>query len=126
MSNSRARPISPHLQVYRPQLTSVLSIMHRLTGVFLSGVTVVLSLWLVSIALGEAAYSPFAVLWDSWISTLLMAGVVFCVYYHLLNGVRHLAWDWGFGFSLSRVYATGWAVVGGSITLTVLTFVFVN
>ncbi|MBE30101.1 MAG: succinate dehydrogenase, cytochrome b556 subunit [Acidiferrobacteraceae bacterium] len=126
MSNSRARPISPHLQVYRPQLTSVLSIMHRLTGVFLSGVTVVLSLWLVSIALGEAAYSPFAVLWDSWISTLLMAGVVFCVYYHLLNGVRHLAWDWGFGFSLSRVYATGWAVVGGSITLTVLTFVFAN
>ena len=100
--------------------------MHRLTGVFLSGVTVVLSLWLVSIALGEAAYAPFAVLWDSWISTLLMAGVVFCVYYHLLNGVRHLAWDWGFGFSLSRVYATGWAVVGGSITLTVLTFVFAN
>ena len=123
MSNSRARPISPHLQVYRPQLTSVLSIMHRLTGVFLSGVTVVLSLWLVSIALGEAAYSPFAVLWDSWISTLLMAGVVFCVYYHLLNGVRHLAWDWGLGFSLSRVYATGWAVVGGSLTLSAITLV---
>ena len=126
MSNSRARPISPHLQVYRPQLTSVLSIMHRLTGVFLSGVTVVLSLWLFSIALGEAAYSPFAALWDSWISTLLMAGVVFCLYYHLLNGVRHLAWDWGIGFSLTQVYSTGWAVVGGSITLSVLTLAFAN
>ena len=100
--------------------------MHRLTGIFLSGVTVVLSSWLFSIALGEAAYSPFAALWDSWISTLLMAGVVFCLYYHLLNGVRHLAWDWGIGFSLTQVYSTGWAVVGGSITLSVLTLAFAN
>ena len=123
MSNPRARPISPHLQVYRPQLTSVLSIMHRLTGIFLSGVTMVLSLWLVNIAFGEVAYSVFVAFWDSWISTLLLTGVVFCVYYHLLNGVRHLAWDWGFGFSLGRVYATGWAVVGGSLTLSAITLV---
>jgi len=126
MPNSRARPISPHLQVYRPQLTSVLSIMHRLTGLFLSGTTVVVSLWLISLALGESGYSLFVAFWDSWISTLLMAGVVFCVYYHLLNGVRHLAWDWGFGFSLSRVYATGWAVVVGAITLSVLTLLLAN
>jgi succinate dehydrogenase / fumarate reductase cytochrome b subunit len=123
MSNPRARPISPHLQVYRPQLTSVLSIMHRLTGIFLSGVTMVLSLWLVNIAFGEVAYSVFVAFWDSWISTLLLTGVVFCVYYHLLNGVRHLAGDWGFGFSLARVYATGWAVVGGSLALSAITLV---
>ena len=123
MSNPRARPISPHLQVYRPQLTSVLSIMHRLTGIFLSGVTMVLSLWLVNIAFGEVAYSVFVAFWDSWISTLLLTGVVVCVYYHLLNGVRHLAWDWGFGFSLTRVYGTGWAVVGGSLTLSAITLV---
>ena len=97
--------------------------MHRLTGIFLSGVTVVLSLWLVNIAFGEVAYSVFMAFWDSWVSTLLMAGVVFCVYYHLLNGVRHLAWDCGFGFSLSRVYATGWGVVAGSLTLSAITFV---
>ena len=97
--------------------------MHRLTGIFLSGVTVVLSLWLVNIAFGEGAYSVFIAFWDSRISTLLMTGVVFCVYYHLLNGVRHLAWDWGFGFSLNRVYATGWGVVGGSLTLSAITLV---
>ena len=126
MSNSRARPISPHLQVYRPQLTSVLSFTHRLTGLFLPGATVVLSLWLVSLALGEFAYAPFVGFWDSWMSVLLMAGVVFCLYYHLLNGVRHLAWDWGFGFSLSSVYASGWAVVAGSVILSVLTVLLVN
>ena len=97
--------------------------MHRLTGIFLSGVTMVLSLWLVNIAFGEVAYSVFVAFWDSWISTLLLIGVVFCVYYHLLNGVRHLVWDWGFGFSLSRVYSTGWAVVGGSLTLSAITLI---
>ena len=97
--------------------------MHRLTGTFLSGVTVVLSLWLVNIAFGEGAYSVFIAFWDSRISTLLMTGVVFCVYYHLLNGVRHLAWDWGFGFSLNRVYASGWGVVGGALTLSAITLV---
>lgn len=121
MSNPRTRPISPHLQIYRPQLTSVLSIMHRLTGLLLSGASVVLSLWLVSLALGEPTYTLFAGLWDSWAATALMAAVVFCVYFHLLNGVRHLAWDWGFGFALPTVYASGWTVVVGALALSALT-----
>tara|TARA_Y100000588_G_scaffold268248_1_gene283449 strand:+ start:11832 stop:12212 length:381 start_codon:yes stop_codon:yes gene_type:complete len=122
MSNSRTRPISPHLQVYRPQLTSVLSIMHRLTGLLLSGASVVLSLWLVSLALGEPTYTRFAGLWDSWAATALMVAVVFCVYFHLLNGVRHLAWDRGFGFDLATVYVSGWTVVVGAFALSALTF----
>ena len=121
MSNPRARPISPHLQIYRPQLTSVLSIMHRLTGLLLSGASVVLSLWLVSLALGEPTYSLFAGLWDSWAATALMSAVVFCVYFHLLNGVRHLAWDRGFGFDLPTVYASGWTVVVVALALSALT-----
>ena len=121
MSNPRARPISPHLQIYRPQLTSVLSIMHRLTGLLLSGASVVLSLWLVSLALGEPTYSLSARLWDSWASTALMVAVVFCVYFHLLNGVRHLAWDRGFGFDLPTVYASGWTVVVVALALSALT-----
>ena len=121
MSNPRTRPISPHLQIYRPQLTSVLSIMHRLTGLLLSGASVVLSLWLVSLALGEPTYTRFSGLWDSWAATTLMAAVVFCVYFHLLNGVRHLAWDLGFGFDLATVYASGWTVVVGALALCALT-----
>ena len=121
MSNPRSRPISPHLQIYRPQLTSVLSIMHRLTGLLLSGACVVLSLWLVSLALGEPTYTLFAGLWDSWAATALMGAVLFCVYFHLLNGVRHLAWDWGFGFDLRTVYVSGWTVVVGAIALSGLT-----
>ena len=104
-------PLSPHLQIYRPQLTSVLSIMHRATGVFLSLGTVILLYWLVAAALGANAYADAQRCIGSMPSQIVLAAWTFSFYFHLLNGVRHLFWDLGLGFELDITYRTGYAVV---------------
>ncbi|HCX87770.1 MAG TPA: succinate dehydrogenase, cytochrome b556 subunit [Gammaproteobacteria bacterium] len=121
MSITRERPLSPHLQIYRPQLTSVLSVFHRLTGIFLSISCVGLSLWLISMALGEEAYAEFMKAVGGWGGWVFVTLLIFCVYYHLFNGIRHLFWDWGLGFSLRSVYASGWAVVALALGFSLLT-----
>lgn len=112
------RPLSPHLQVYKPQLTSVLSIMHRGSGVLLGLGAFALMAWLIGAA-GEgdgfAAFNRFA---GSLPGKLLITALVFSQVYHLLNGVRHLLWDIGWGFELTQVYASGWIVVGLTVFLT--------
>ena len=105
------RPLSPHLQVYRPQITSVLSIFHRGTGLALSAGFVVLVYWLLSLAGGPAAYAQAQELLGSVWLKLCYAGWAFCFFYHLGNGIRHLAWDLGYGFEASQINMTGWIVV---------------
>ncbi len=121
MPNVRSRPVSPHIQIYRPQLTSVLSVLHRLTGIFLSLSSVGLSLWLINLALGEEAYAGFMRVVGGWGGCAFVTMLVFCIYYHLFNGIRHLFWDWGLGFSLRSVYASGWAVVALALGCSLLT-----
>jgi len=116
------RPLSPHLQVYRPQLTSVLSIIHRLTGVALAFGTLLLVYWLVAVASGAAAYDTAQGLIGSVLGRLLLFGWSVALFYHLCNGIRHLAWDAGWGFELPRLKATGWVVIVVSITLTFLSW----
>ena len=125
MPNTRARPVSPHLQIYRPQLTSVLSVLHRLSGLLLSVCSVVLSLWLISLALGEVAYTRFMHFAQGWSGLSFLVLLVFCLYYHLFNGVRHLFWDWGWGFSLERVYLSGWMVVAAALLCSIATVLVV-
>jgi succinate dehydrogenase / fumarate reductase cytochrome b subunit len=117
------RPLSPHLQVYRPQLTSALSILHRITGVALSGGTLLLVWWLVAAAAGPAAYATAAGFIGSVLGLLLLLGWSAALFYHLLNGIRHLGWDAGYGFELPTVYRTGWAVAIGTAVLTVLAWI---
>jgi succinate dehydrogenase / fumarate reductase cytochrome b subunit len=112
------RPLSPHLQVYRPQLTSVLSILHRGTGVALSVGAIALVAWLVCIASGVDTYSQAQGVFAAGWFRLLIAGWAFCGFYHLGNGIRHLAWDVGWGFELSQAYASGWTVVAFSVVAT--------
>lgn len=126
MPNTRARPLSPHLQIYRPQMTSVLSVLHRLSGLLLSACSVVLSLWLVSLALGEVTYVRFMSFAQGWLGLSFLILVVFCLYYHLFNGIRHLLWDWGWGFSLERVYFSGWTVVVAALVCSTTTVVLVR
>jgi len=117
---SHPRPISPHLQVYRWQLTSVLSILHRASGVFLALGVVPLVGWLVAAAAGPGWFDCAQQVAGSIIGRSLLFVWTGAFFYHLLNGVRHLAWDAGWGFELSTTYRTGRAVL---IVATVLTVV---
>ncbi len=113
------RPLSPHLQVYRPQITSVLSIFHRMTGLALSVGVVVLVYWLVTLASGPVAYQQAAsILATSWLK-FCYVGWCFCFFYHFANGIRHLVWDIGIGYEPSQINASGWLVLVVSVVATV-------
>ena len=99
---TRPRPLSPHLQVYRPQLTSMMSITHRATGVALTTGTIVLAVWLVALALGGETYDMVAALVGHPLGQFVLFGYSAALIYHALNGVRHLSWDLGFGPDHSR------------------------
>ena len=118
--SSANRPLSPHLQVYRPQLTSTLSILHRFTGVALAVGTLLLVYWLAAAASGPEAFATARGLIGSFIGRLFLFGWTFALFYHLCNGIRHLFWDAGYGFELDAVYKSGTAVVIASLVLTVL------
>ena len=118
------RPLSPHLQVYRPQLTSMLSITHRLTGVALAIGTFLLVWWLVAAATGPEAYATAQAAISSVIGRLLLFGWTLALFYHLCNGIRHLFWDAGYGYELKSAYASGWAVMAASVALTLLALVW--
>ena len=117
------RPISPHLQVYKPQLTSVLSILHRITGVALAVGTILLVYWLIAAASGPEAFASAEALIGSWLGRILLFGWTFALYFHLTNGIRHLFWDAGFGFELKTVYASGWTAVALAVALTLVSFI---
>jgi succinate dehydrogenase / fumarate reductase cytochrome b subunit len=121
---SLERPLSPHLQVYRPQLTSVLSILHRLTGVALAIGTLMLACWLIAAAGGADAFAAVQGFMGSWIGRLLLFGWSYALFYHLCNGIRHLFWDAGLGFELKNAYASGWCVVAASAALTLIAWVW--
>lgn len=126
VSKKDTRPLSPNIQVYRPQLTSVLSIVNRITGVALSIGAVVLVFWLVAAASGPQAYSWFRGLIGSWPGQVLLLGGVFAFYLHLFGGIRHLVWDTVRGFELRQIYASGWLVVLASIVLLLATWIFIQ
>ncbi len=119
------RPLSPHLQVYRLQITSTLSILHRATGVALSAGTLLLAWWLAAAASSDAAYATVSAVMRSWIGLLVLFGWTASLWYHFCNGIRHLAWDAGYGYDLPTTHRSGWLVVGATVGLTVLTWVFV-
>lgn len=113
------RPLSPHLQIYRWQITSVLSILHRMTGVALGLGTLVLAWWLIAAASGPDAFGRAQWLLGSWLGMLVLFGFTWALMFHMCNGIRHLAWDLGYGFELKTVTMTGWTVVIGSALLTI-------
>jgi len=115
------RPLSPHLQVYKPQLTSVLSITHRGTGVFLSLGALLLACWFLSVAMGPQSYANLQAYLGAWYGQLALLAWAFSFYYHLANGIRHLFWDAGLGFEISTTYVSGYITVAVSIILTVVT-----
>lgn len=112
------RPLSPHLSVYRWPITMTLSILHRGSGVALSVGLVVLAAWLAAAASGAVVYEEFAGFMQSLFGRILLAGWSFAFFFHLLNGVRHIVWDFGLGFEKSQANASAWLVVVLTIVLT--------
>jgi len=120
---SADRPLSPHLQIYRWQLTSVLSILHLATSLALSAGTIFLVWWLVAAASGPEAYEGVQDFLGSWIGLLLLFGWTVSLFYHLCNGIRHLVWDTGHALDLEWTYLGGWIVVGATATLTLVAWI---
>jgi succinate dehydrogenase / fumarate reductase, cytochrome b subunit len=118
------RPLAPHLQIYRFPLTSVLSIIHRFTGIALSLGAIFLVIWLGSIAGGPKTYQTISLWASSTFGTTFLLGWAFCFYFHLANGIRHLFWDIGWGYQLKDAYRSGWMALGFAFGLTFLTFLW--
>lgn len=117
------RPLSPHLQVYRPQITSMLSILHRITGVGLGAGTLLIAWWLIAAATGPEAFETAQAFLGSLFGRLILLGFTWALFYHLCNGIRHLVWDAGYGYDLDSVTRTGWLVVAASLVLTALAWI---
>lgn len=105
------RPLSPHLGIYRWQITSMTSIAHRMTGIALYAGAVVMVAWLALAAYGPAHYAKWHQCASSWGGRLLLLGWLLSFYYHLANGIRHLFWDMGKGFTIRTATITGWLVI---------------
>ena len=114
------RPLSPHLQIYAPQITSVLSIMNRVTGIAVSVGTLLLVWWLVAAASGPEAFARVQGFIASPIGLFVLFGWTASLMYHFFGGLRHLAWDAGYGYELDKTHASGWAVVIATAVSTIL------
>ncbi len=104
-------PISPHLQIYKPQITSILSIAHRISGFCLSFLIIFVSVWLLTLSLGETFYNYFIEFSNTIFMKLIMSISLFAFSYHAMNGVRHIFWDFGFFLNNSSALISGIIVV---------------
>jgi succinate dehydrogenase / fumarate reductase cytochrome b subunit len=117
------RPTSPHLQIYKWPVTMGTSILHRITGVGLAGGTLVLAWWLVAASMGPDAYGVFETVAFHWFGRLVLFGFTAALVYHALNGVRHLAWDLGYGFKVPTANKTGLITYGATAVLTLIIWI---
>lgn len=124
-ANRSGRPLSPHLTIYRPQLTSVTSILTRITGNALIVSAVLLVWWLLAAATSDAAYETANAVLTSVLGDLVMTLSLWGIWYHYLAGLRHLYFDAGHGLEIENAEKLGWAVIGGSVLLTVLTLIII-
>jgi succinate dehydrogenase cytochrome b subunit len=117
------RPLSPHLQIYRLPLAALMSFSHRATGVALAVGTIFLVWWLVAAAGGAADFAAPNWFFGSWLGIVFLFGWCFSFFYHLCNGIRHLAWDAGYGFEIRAFQRSGQIVLAASAVLTLAAFI---
>jgi succinate dehydrogenase / fumarate reductase cytochrome b subunit len=121
--NRGNRPLSPHLTIYRPQMSSITSIFVRLTGIGLTLGFVLVIWWLLAAATGPGYFAFVDGLLTSWLGILIWVLSLWALWYHFLGGVRHLIWDMGYGFEIKTADMMGYVMIGGSFVLTLLTLV---
>jgi len=115
---AKARPLSPHLQIYRLPLPALLSITHRMTGVVLSTGTILLALWLIALAQGPETFATAMMIISHPLGQIVLFGYSVALFYHMCNGIRHLNWDRGSGLEIEAVYRSGKITIAAAICLT--------
>ena len=118
--NDSKNPLSPHLQIYRWHISSLLSITHRISGVINLIALILIFFWLVVLSFGESNYESFLLIINSFFGKFVLIGFTWSMIFHLLSGIRHLAWDLGYGFEIKTANISGVTVIISSLVLTII------
>ena len=122
--NDSNNPLSPHLQIYRWQISSLLSITHRISGIINLLALILIFFWLLILSFGENNYELFLILINSFFGKFILIGFTWSMSFHLLGGIRHLIWDLGYGFEIKTANISGVIVIISSLFLTILFWLF--
>ena len=122
--NDSNNPLSPHLQIYRWHISSLLSITHRISGVINLLSLILIFFWLIILSLGENNYELFLILINSFLGKFILIGFTWSMIFHLLSGIRHLVWDFGYGFEIKTANFSGVVVIIFSLVLTIIFWLF--
>ena len=122
--NDSKNPLSPHIQIYRWHISSLLSITHRISGVVNLLALILIFFWLAVLSLGESNYELFLLIINSFVGKFILIGFTWSMFFHLLSGIRHLAWDMGYGFEIKTANISGIIVIISSLALTILFWIF--
>ena len=122
--NDSNNPLSPHLQIYRWHISSLLSITHRIAGVINLLALIFIFFWLIALSLGESNYESFLLIINSFFGKFILIGFTWSMCFHILSGIRHLAWDLGYGFEIKTANISGIIVIISSLVLTVIIWLF--
>lgn len=121
--NEAARPLSPHLQIYKPYITMVMSIVHRITGSALFFGTLLVVWWLIAAAAGPDYFDFVQEIYGSTLGRLVLFGYTWALFHHMLGGIRHLIWDTGRGLEIESANRFAWMTLIGSVALTILVWI---
>ena len=122
--NDSKNPLSPHLQIYRWHISSLISITHRISGVINLLALILIFYWLVVLSFGESNYESFLLIVNSFFGKFILVGFTWSMIFHLLSGIRHLAWDLGYGYEIKTANISGIIVIIFSLALTIIFWLF--
>ena len=122
--NDSKNPLSPHLQIYRWHISSLLSITHRISGIINLLGLILIFFWVLVLSLGESNYELFLLIINSFFGKFILIGFTWSMSFHLLSGIRHLVWDLGYGFEIKTANITGIIVIISSLALTIIFWLF--
>ena len=122
--NDSKNPLSPHLQIYRWHISSLLSITHRISGVINLLALIFIFFWLIALSLGESNYESFLLIINSFFGKFILIGFTWSMIFHSLSGIRHLIWDLGYGFEIKTANISGIIVIISSLVLTIIFWLF--
>ena len=122
--NDSKNPVSPHLQIYRWHISSLISITHRISGVINLLALILIFIWLIILSFGESNYESFLLIINSFFGKFVLIGFTWSMIFHLLSGIRHLAWDLGYGFEIKTANISGIVVIIFSLVLTIVFWLF--